>query len=607
MSMTGGRAPRSLAEMRKGPPGASRFAEAEHADDARGTMRALLRLLTRERGMLTALLLSTLAGTLCLIGAPAAQSRAVDIIAGEAGGDFGRTLAVMLALYLLAAAAHFLQGTCSARLSQRMVRRLRDDLFSAIVSLPVAYLDRHSHGDVMSRMTNDAETLSQTIAQSLPSIVSGVLTVVGTTAVMAAISWELTLPSLLTVLLTAAATRAIGRRVRAVSRRRQRLLGELNGGVEEFFTASRTVTAYGREEAVLAELSDTADRLTKEAVRAEVLGGAMGPVMNCIGNVGFVIIAAFGGYFAARGRITVGVISAFIVYAKQFGRPVNELAQLYGQIQSALAAAERVFRLLREPPEDGGGAALPEGADGQVRFSRVRFGYAPDEPVLKDFTLSVPKGKKVALVGATGSGKTTVVNLLERFYEPWSGTITVGGHDIADVSRSSLRRRMAIVLQDTVLFTGTVRENLRFADEAADDARLEAAARLSRCEKMIRALPSGWDTVLTGGGRELSQGERQLLAIARAFVADPDVLILDEATSSVDTRTEKAIQDAMQRVMRNRTSIVIAHRLSTIRDADLIVVLDHGEIVEQGTHEELLAAHGKYRELLETQIRGFAT
>ena len=599
-----GKAPRGIGDMRRRPMS---FAEVEHAGDARGALRRLTGLIVGEKGMLAALLAATVFGTGCTIAAPAVQSRAVDLIASGGTDRLGRTLLLMLAFYLLGVAGQMGSGVLSARLSQRMVRRLRGDLFGRIIELPVPYLDTHSHGDVMSRMTSDAETLSQTVAQSLPSLTSGLMTVVGTAAVMFAICPPLAALSLITVFLTTASTRLIGRHVRVHSRRRQALLGKLNGGVEEMVTAYRTLQAYGREDTAYAELSEAADELTKESIRAEVLGGIMGPAMNCIGNIGFVIIAAFGGWFASQGIISIGVISAFIVYAKQFSRPINELAQLYGQLQSALAAAERVFQTLDEPQESQEGASPSLDAGSDVSFRNVCFGYVPDKPVLKNFSLDIPQGRKVALVGATGSGKTTVVNLLERFYDPDSGSITVGGQDIRTLSRKELRRRMAIVLQDTVLFTGTVKENLLFADENAGFERLTEAARLAKCRKMIEALPDGWHTVLEGGGKNVSQGQRQLLAIARAFVSDPEILILDEATSNVDTRTEKAIQTAMQRVMRDRTSIVIAHRLSTIRDADLIVVMDHGEIVEKGNHAQLLAARGKYYELVMTQYRGIAT
>ena len=333
----------------------------------------------------------------------------------------------------------------------------------------------------------------------------------------------------------------------------------------------------------------------------------MGPIMNCIGNVGFVIIAAFGGFFAINGLISVGVISAFIVYAKQFSRPINEIAQIYGQLQTAIAGAERVFIVLDEVSEDMSGVQLEDSAEAAVTFKNVQFSYVPGHPVLKDFTLTVPSGKKVALVGSTGSGKTTVVNLLMRFYDIDSGEIRINRQNIEELSRSSLRRDVAIVLQDTVLFSDTIRNNLKYANEAATQEQLDNAVCMSRCEEMLRLLPQGFDTMLAAAGANISQGQRQLLAIARAFVADPKILILDEATSNVDTRTEKAIQDAMQLVMKNRTSIVIAHRLSTIRDSDVIIVMDQGRIVESGNHDELLAKKGRYYDLYMTQYAGFAT
>lgn len=369
----------------------------------------------------------------------------------------------------------------------------------------------------------------------------------------------------------------------------------------------RTVVAYNHQDITTENFCQTADSLTKAGIKTDIFSGIMGPVMNCIGNIGFVIIAAFGGYFSIHGLISVGVISAFIVYAKQFGRPINEIAQIYGQLQTAVAGAERVFTVLDEENEDKAGEYLRAGEDMTVTFQNVRFSYEPGHPVIHDFTLTVPSGKKVALVGATGSGKTTIVNLLMRFYDIDSGKILINDQDITDVSRNDLRKNAAIVLQDTVLFSDTIRHNLKYGNENASDIQIQKAMEMSRCEDMLLMLPQGYDTLLTGSGENISQGQRQLLAIARAFVANPRILILDEATSNVDTRTEKAMQDAMQLVMQNRTSIVIAHRLSTIRDSDRIVVMDQGEIVESGSHDELLDRKGKYYELYMTQYAGFAT
>ena len=584
-----------------------RFAEVEHAQNVGATMKRLALYFAKERRMVGCMLLVVVLGTLFGVYAPSLQSRAIDIIAGAEAGSLTRAALAMLLVYLLYSVCQLLQSLVSARLSQRIVRRLRGELFARIIDVPVRYLDTHSHGDVMSRMTNDIENISTTVSQSLPSMFSGVLTIIGTAAIMLAFCWQLALLSCATVVLTVLTTMFLSRQVRLYSRRRQMLLGRLNGTVEEMISGFRTVVAYNHQDRTTQEFCETSDQLTKAGIRTDIMSGIMGPIMNCIGNIGFVIIAAFGGYFAIHGLISVGVISAFIVYAKQFSRPINEIAQIYGQLQTAIAGAERVFAVLDEEAELMQGEALRADKGASVSFEHVDFSYIPGHPVLRDFTLSVPSGRKVALVGATGSGKTTVVNLLMRFYDIDSGDIRIDGQRLADVARGSLRRDVAIVLQDTVLFADTVRHNLTYNNAEATQEKLDEAVEMSRCREMIDHLPQGYDTMLAASGANISQGQRQLLAIARAFVADPKILILDEATSNVDTRTEKAIQSAMQRIMQGRTSIVIAHRLSTIRDADLIVVMDHGRIVEQGSHDALLHQQGKYYELYMTQFAGFAT
>ena len=585
----------------------ARFAEAEHAENVGATLKKILRYFLREKAMVISMLAIVLFGTLCGVYAPSLQSRAIDILAGAEAGGLVLTAIAMLAVYLLYSLSQFLQNLLSARLSQRIVKRMREELFDRIIDLPVRYLDSHSHGDVMSRMTNDIENISTTVSQSLPSLFSGVLTIIGTVAIMLWYCWQLALLSCATVILTLFATKILSKQVRKFSRKRQQLLGQLNGTVEEMISGYRTVVAYNHQEETTGNFCATSDSLTRAGIRTDIFSGVMGPIMNSIGNIGFVIIAAFGGYFAINGMISVGVISAFIVYAKQFSRPINEIAQIYGQLQTAIAGAERVFVILEEAAEDMSGESLAEEDDAVVTFRHVNFAYKPGHPVLRDFSLTVPSGKKVALVGSTGSGKTTVVNLLMRFYDIDSGEICINRQNVQEVSRESLRKSVAIVLQDTVLFSDTIRSNLLYANESATEAQLDEAVKMSCADEMLRALPEGYDTMLTAAGANISQGQRQLLAIARAFVADPKILILDEATSNVDTRTEKAIQSAMQQVMRNRTSIVIAHRLSTIRDADIIVVMDQGEIVEQGTHIELLARRGKYYELYMTQFAGFST
>lgn len=584
-----------------------RFVEVEHAENIGGTLKRIFKYFIHEKVLVISMMAVVIFGTLCGIYAPSLQSKAIDIIAGTVREKLLNTLILMLIVYLFYSGSQLLQGLLSAKLSQQIVKKMRQELFEKIVNLPVKYLDTHSHGDVMSRMTNDIENISTTVSQSLPSLFSGVLTIIGTVAIMIWYCWELALLSCATVVLTVIATKVLSKRVRKFSRRRQQLLGTLNGTVEEMISGYRTVVAYNHQDITINEFCNTSDSLTKAGIKTDVFSGVMGPVMNCIGNVGFVIIAVFGGYFSVHGLISVGVISAFIVYAKQFSRPINEIAQIYGQLQTAIAGAERVFAVIDEVSEDKTGDALVNEDSATVTFKNVNFSYEQGHPVIRNFSLTVPSGKKVALVGATGSGKTTIVNLLMRFYDIDGGNIYINQQNIKDVSRESLRKEVAIVLQDTILFSDTVKNNLKYGNADASEEQLEEAVEMSRCREIIQMLPKGWETVLKGAGENISQGQRQLLAIARAFVADPKILILDEATSNIDTRTEKAIQDAMQMVMKDRTSIIIAHRLSTIRDAGIIVVMDQGKIVESGDHDSLLAQRGKYYELYMTQYAGFAT
>lgn len=576
----------------------------EKAKDKKGTLKRMIAYFAAEKAMIIGLLAAVIVVVICSVYAPKLQSNAIDIIASGRFKELTPILITMVVVYIIHSICTFLQTKISAVLSQNIVKKMREDLFRHIVNLPVRYLDSNSHGDIMSRMTNDIENISTTVSQSLSSMFSGVLTIIGTVIMMTVLCPQLALLSCVTVILTVIATKFLSKAMKKFFTKRQVLLGNLNGTVEEMVTGYKSVVAYNRQENVIKDFNSVSDELTRVGIIAEILGGSMGPVMNVINNISFVIIAAFGGYFAINHIISIGVISAFIVYAKQFGRPIDELAQIYGQIQTAIAGAERVFAVMDEPLEDKSGDKNMDKLEGVIKFKDVNFSYTKDKQVLYDFNLQVKAGQKVALVGSTGSGKTTVVNLLMRFYDVDSGEIFIDDVNIKDIDCATLRKNTAIVLQDTVLFADTIKNNLKYSNEAATDEQMYAAAAMSNCDTMINKMPLKYDTELMAEGENISQGQRQLLSIARAFLAQPKILILDEATSNVDTRTEKHIQDAMLKLMENRTSLIIAHRLSTIQDADIIVVMDEGHIVEAGNHKELLNKMGRYYKLYMTQFAG---
>lgn len=576
----------------------------EKAKDKKGTLKRLIAYFAAEKAMIIGLLAAVIVVVICSVYAPKLQSNAIDIVASGRFKELTPILITMVVVYIIHSICTFLQTKISAVLSQNIVKKMREDLFRHIVNLPVRYLDSNSHGDIMSRMTNDIENISTTVSQSLSSMFSGVLTIIGTVIMMTVLCPQLALLSCVTVILTVIATKFLSKAMKKFFTKRQVLLGNLNGTVEEMVTGYKSVVAYNRQENVIKDFNSVSDELTRVGIIAEILGGSMGPVMNVINNISFVIIAAFGGYFAINHIISIGVISAFIVYAKQFGRPIDELAQIYGQIQTAIAGAERVFAVMDEPLEDKSGDKNMDKLEGVIKFKDVNFSYTKDKQVLYDFNLQVKAGQKVALVGSTGSGKTTVVNLLMRFYDVDSGEIFIDDVNIKDIDCATLRKNTAIVLQDTVLFADTIKNNLKYSNEAATDEQMYAAAAMSNCDTMINKMPLKYDTELMAEGENISQGQRQLLSIARAFLAQPKILILDEATSNVDTRTEKHIQDAMLKLMENRTSLIIAHRLSTIQDADIIVVMDEGHIVEAGNHKELLNKMGRYYKLYMTQFAG---
>ncbi|MCR5148370.1 MAG: ABC transporter ATP-binding protein/permease [Eubacterium sp.] len=582
-------------------------APVEKAANRSRTLRRLVRFFRPETKAVILLAVVVVITVVASVMAPGFQSEAIDdIVAGEFGRIPGLLLIIFIT-YMIHGLATLLQGFISAKLSAKIIDRLRNDLFNKIINLPISYIDTHSHGDIMSRMTNDAENVSNVISQSLSSLFSGVLTLVGTLIVMMGYSIPLTLLTCTTVVLTVITTKVMSHFMRKLYLKRQVLLGKLNGIVEEKVTDIKTVTAYNLQEETIEDFERSSDIMTKTGIIADIIGNAMGPVMNTISNISFVIVAAFGAWFAVRGDISVGVISAFIIYSKQFSRPINELAQLYGQIETAIAGAERIFAIMDETEENKSGDKDFVIDEGVIEFKNVDFSYVPGQKVINDFNLRIEAGKKIALVGSTGSGKTTIVNLLMRFYDIDSGEITVDGKNIREISSDVLRDSVGIVLQDSVLFSDTLRNNMKYADENITDEKMEEAAKLSHVYKVAERLPEGYNTFLASAGANLSQGQRQMVTIGRAFLSFPKILILDEATSSVDTRTEKHIQNAMVRLMKNRTSLIIAHRLSTIQDADTIVVMDKGHIIESGSHEELLQRKGNYYNLYMTQFAGIET
>lgn len=583
-----------------------RGAPVEKAKDARGTLHRLLHYFKAEMPSVLLMTIVSGIGVVAAVLAPSYQSKAIDQIVAGSFGSVNPYLVIMAVLYVIYGFSLLLQGYLSTRLSQNVVQRIRADLFAHMIHLPVPYFDRTSHGDLMSRMTNDADQISTVISTSTSSIFSGVLMLAGTLVMMFICSVPLALLSSCTVIGTILLTAFLSRYMAKYYLLRQNLLGELSGKTEEYISNSQTIAAFQLEDDLDAQFIKTADDLTAACITADNISGSMGPCMNVLNNIGFLIVAVAGAWLAIKGQITVGIISAFIVYSKQFSRPITELSELIGQVQTAIAGAERIFAVLDQQVENPEGEAVTD-IQGHVEFRHVNFSYLPGKQVITDFSLDVPAGSKIALVGATGSGKTTIINLLLRFYPIDSGEILLDGRDIRKLNLYDLRRTIGIVLQDTSLFTDTIRNNLTYADSSADDARIKQAAAFANADTMITALKDGYDTVIDASGGSLSQGQRQLLAIARARLSDPEILILDEATSSVDTRTEMRIQNAMISLMENRTSFVIAHRLSTIRNVDQIVVMRDGRIVERGSHEQLLAAKKEYWKLYETQFSGMNT
>jgi len=590
-------------------------AQGEKARDFRGTIRRLARYLRAHRISIIVVMLFAAASTVFTIFGPKILGRATTTlfegvmaqIGGTGGIDFaaiGRIILLTGGLYALAAVFSYVQGWIMSGVSMDVTYRFRQDISEKINRLPLKYFDTTSQGDVLSRVTNDIDTLSQTLSQSLSQVITSLTSVVGVVIMMFTISWQMTLVALVMVPVSAAIIALIISRSQPHFKKQQDLLGSVNGHVEEMFGGHTVMKAFNGEARSVAQFDEHNEPLYDSAWKAQFLSGMMFPIMRFVGNLGYVGVSILGGYLAVRKAITVGDIQAFIQYVRNFTRPITQLAQISNVLQQTAAAAERVFEFMDEDEElaDTEEPVTLPAVQGHVEFHNVRFGYDADEPVIHDFSADVQPGQRIAIVGPTGAGKTTMVKLLMRFYDLDSGSILIDGHDISELTRHDLRDQFGMVLQDTWLFNGTIMENIRYGQDGATDEEVMAAAKAARVDHFVRTLPDGYDMVLDEETSNISQGQKQLLTIARAIVSDPKMLILDEATSSVDTRTEVLIQEAMYELMKGRTSFVIAHRLSTIRNADLILVMNEGDIVEQGTQEELLAADGFYAELYNSQF-----
>lgn len=589
----------------------------EKATDARGTMRRLVARLMGQKGRLLVILASTLASTLFGIVAPLVLGDAINLIADGAVGtvttgswarfDARSLLSVLTALlvtYLLQALFSFIQQNTMASVAQTLTLELREDVATKIGRLPLKYFDTHNRGEIMTRVTNDLERVANTLQESVTELASAAISIVGSIVMMFVISPELTLIALVSIVASAIVAGIVSGYTQEGFAENQSALGALNSSIEESFTGNTIIKAFSLEGRRIEETGRLNDELCKAGGRAMFYNYVITPVVRFLGQFGYVLIAVRGAFAVMDGQISIGDIQAFFQYVNNISEPIADLSYIVNSLQGAVAASERVFELLDEPEEepDPADPLVIEHPQGHVRFEHVRFGYAPDAILMHDVNFDAPAGSTFAIVGPTGAGKTTLVNLLMRFYELDGGRITIDGEDIARMRRDDLRSLMGMVLQDTWLFDGSIRDNIAYGRADATDEQVRAAATAARADYFIRTMPNGYDTVLDDEVSTISQGQRQLLTIARAILADPQILVLDEATSSVDTRTEAEIQKAMAALMKGRTSFVIAHRLSTIRNADCILVMNHGTIIEHGTHDELMRRHGFYADLYESQF-----
>nr|WP_154270793.1 ABC transporter ATP-binding protein [Gordonibacter urolithinfaciens] len=586
----------------------------EKAKDFKGTLKKMIAFMGRFKAALVVVLVFAIGSTVFNIIGPKVLSTAttelfngiVAKIDGSGGINFdaiAQILLFTLGLYLLSAACSFVQGWIMSSVSQRTSYQLRRSIAEKIDRMPMGYFERNSVGDTLSRITNDVDTLGQSLNQGVTQLITSVTTIVGVLVMMLTINPLMTLITVVILPVSVVLIMVVVKRSQKFFLAQQRTLGEINGLVEETFSGHAIVKAFNREDGTVDNFNETNARLYNSAWKSQFFSGLMQPIMNFVGNLGYVAVAITGSFLAVQGVITVGDIQAFIQYVKNFTQPITQLTQVSNVLQQMAAAAERIFEFLDEPEEEPDHATVTSGeVECEVEFDHVHFGYDPAKPVIEDFSARVTEGQTVALVGPTGAGKTTMVKLLMRFYDVQSGSIKIGGHDIRDFARDDLRSMFGMVLQDTWLFHGTIRDNIRYGKLDATDEEVEAAAKAAYVHHFIQTLPAGFDTEINEDASNISQGQRQLLTIARAILADRRMLILDEATSSVDTRTEERIQKAMDNLMAGRTSFVIAHRLSTIKNADLILVIRDGDIVEQGTHEELLQLGGFYAELYNSQF-----